>query len=250
MSNDPNTKQSDAKAVVAEKFDFLDGLPAVELLELFPSIDEVVEPYSALEGGSTVLDIALLRSLARRYSNCRFLEVGTWRGETVANLAQIAETCVSISLSDQSLQDLNLQNEIPIHRFFSHSLSNVTNFQADSQAFDFSQLHKNFDLIFVDADHSQEAVRIDTGNALPALFSQAQGTIVWHDYGFTEETINWEVFAGILEGLPSAAHKHLMHVTNTCCAIYAPWCTLSRGPMEYPKVPRSVFKVRVSGRNL
>jgi glycosyltransferase involved in cell wall biosynthesis len=73
--------------------------------------------------------------------------------------------------------------------------------------------------VFVDGDHSREGVEIDTRNAFK-LLRDDQSVIVWHDYGFTPERINWDVFAGILDGCPEERRGDLYQVSNTLCAVY------------------------------
>src|ERR1700719_3581279 len=62
------------------------GLPQIDLLELLPGLDETISPYSYLEGQALPTDIALLKGLARKRPGCRYLEIGSWRGESLANM--------------------------------------------------------------------------------------------------------------------------------------------------------------------
>src|SRR5437868_3501079 len=91
---------------VSDKYDLDYGLPVVDILELMPDSKEVIYPYSFLEGQATPTDLALLKGLARRRSDCRYLEIGTWRGESLANVASVAGECVSISLSDEEMKQM------------------------------------------------------------------------------------------------------------------------------------------------
>ena len=103
------------------------GLPQLDLLDFMPTREETIAPYSFLEGQATVPDLVLLKSLARRRPGCRFLEIGTWRGESLANVASVADRCVSISLSPEEMRAMGLTQEfIDAHGFFAHELRNVT----------------------------------------------------------------------------------------------------------------------------
>lgn len=223
------------------------GLPTIDLLDLFPGFEETVDPYSFLEGTSPCLDLALLKALARRIPNCRYLEIGSWRGESLANVAQVAAECISISLSDDEIRKSGCAEEfVTTSRFYSKGLSNVTHIGHDSQSFDFSPYANSIDLVFVDGDHSFECVRRDTQNA-HSLLRDEGSAIVWHDYGFSPERIRWAVYAGILDGTPVEKRKYLYHVSNTMCAIY------SREPITakqatHPQVPDKRFTVRISAR--
>ena len=92
-------------------------LPTIDLLTLIPDFSETVNPVSMLSNGSSIMDYALLRALARMYSPCRYLEIGTWRGESIANVSPIAEECYSIDLpkEDVNIREDRLDN---IHFFF------------------------------------------------------------------------------------------------------------------------------------
>jgi len=205
---------------VQKNYGFPNGLPSVNLLELFPDFEDTIQPYSFLDGSSLPTDMALLRGLAKK-NNCRdYFEIGTWRGESVAVVADIVENCVSLNLPDDEMRTMGLnENYIKMHRFFSKDLKNVKHLQANSLAFDFTQLNQKFDLIFVDGDHHTESIRSDTEKVFK-LLKDENSIIVWHDYGIGTETIRWNVLAGILDACPEEKRKYLYHVSNTLCAVY------------------------------
>src|SRR3954464_383354 len=124
---------------VQKKYNLPNGLPQVDLLTLFPSFHSTVEPYSFLDGTSSPLDLALLRSLAKEYSACRYFEIGTWRGESVANVAAVAKECITLNLPDDEMRKMGLNEEyISLHRFFSANLPNVQHLQHNSSTFNFN----------------------------------------------------------------------------------------------------------------
>lgn len=233
---------ADARKYVAEEYGHRHGLPVVDLLDLLPALEETVAPYSFLEGQALPTDIALLKGLARLSPGCRYFEIGSWRGESIANVASVAEECVSLNLSEEELRKLGFAEEfIKQHGFYSGNLGNVRHIEHNSHTFDFSALENRFDLVFVDGDHSREGVEIDTRNVF-RLLKDDQSVIVWHDYGFTPERINWPTFAGILDGCPKDKRKELYQVSNTLCVVY-----LNKNkelPGRYTKayeVPRRTF---------
>src|SRR5438067_9857090 len=61
------------------------GFGTINLFDVVETVDEVIEPYAFLEGGSLISDLMLLKALARKFHPCTYLEIGTWRGESVAN---------------------------------------------------------------------------------------------------------------------------------------------------------------------
>lgn len=242
-------EETDKRDYVIKKYGFFQGMPLVDLLSIFPDFSETLEPYSFLEGTSMLTDLALLKSLVRMHDECAYLEIGTWRGESIANVAKIAKDCVSLSLSDDEMRRFGLEKDvIKNNKFFSKNISNVEHIGHESRSFDFSKLNKKFDVIFIDGDHHYETVKIDTQNAF-RLLKDEKSVIVWHDYGFGPETIRWSVLAGILDGSPKDRLDSIYHISNTMCAVYM------RGNFKtcYLKkfdIPDKFFKVKISAEKL
>ena len=225
------------------------GLPQVDLLDLLPIVDETITPYTFLEGQAMATDIALLKGLARRVPNCRYLEIGSWRGESMANVASVAAECVALTLSAAEMAAFGYPAAaIASEGQFIKQLANVRTIHHNSQTYDFSAMRRSFDLIFIDGDHTQAGVAIDTRNAFPLLRDE-RSTIVWHDYGNTPETANAAVFAGIREGCTADQLEHVYHVSNTLCAIYTRQAVKSR-IAEFPAEPNKVFDLRLTARRI
>ena len=83
------------------------------------------------------------------------------------------------------------------------------------------QLNKKFDLIFIDGDHSTEAVRRDTKKMFSYL-NNDQSIIVWHDAKVDTEYPRYEVLLGIYQALPYEMHGNIYLVENSLCAVYIP----------------------------
>ncbi|HUL74544.1 MAG TPA: class I SAM-dependent methyltransferase [Vicinamibacterales bacterium] len=224
------------------------GLPTLDLLDLCPGFDEQVAPYAFLEGGSTPIDLALLRALARRYEPCRYFEFGAWRGESAANVAAIAAECISLSWSDAEIRQAGWDERyVAIARYFSRSLKNVVHLGHDSRTFDFAPYFGTCDLVFIDGDHSYDGVRSDTAHAF-RLLRDDRSVIVWHDYMRTPESeVQWGVVAGLLDGAPPEARRHVYHVSNTLCAVYVQG-EFRAAPAAAPAVPDKAFEVRIAVR--
>ncbi|HQN16550.1 MAG TPA: class I SAM-dependent methyltransferase [Bacteroidales bacterium] len=196
-----------------------DGLPTVDIMHYMPEGEDIF-PYSFLEGSSLPTDFALLRGICRKNNVEDYLEIGTWRGESVANVAPLAKNCYTLNLPDEEMRKSGLDEAyIAMHRFFSKDFPNVTHLQANSMTFDFASLNKKFDLIFLDGDHHAEAVAHDTRTAF-SLLKDEKSVIVWHDYGLSTETPRYDVLSGILDGCPPNCIEHLYHVSNTLCALF------------------------------
>jgi len=230
----------------AERHGFSRGLPETSIVGLFGQFEQMVRPYAFLGGGSTAMDLALLRLLAKQHKNCSYLEIGTWRGESLANAAQEAERCMSISLSDSMMSERGFGGPcVRTAKYYSKDLKNVEHIEANSLDYDFTPFRKSMDLVFIDGDHSYRAIVSDTRNAY-SLLRNRDSVIVWHDYrkGDPEGDICWETLAGILDGLPSSEHQHIFHVSNTLCAIFLRKPVAKCVP-EVPSVPKASFSVRI-----
>lgn len=211
--------EEEKKDYVIKKYSMPNGLPTIDI-SFFLENEAEISPYSFLEGTCLPTDLALLKGICKKFNTGDYLEIGTWRGESVANVAPLVKNCYSLNLSDNDLRSRDFNEDyINMHRFFSKDLPNVTHLQADSLTFDYSSLNKKFDLIFIDGDHHTEAIASDTKNAF-SLLKNDDSVIVWHDYGTGTETPRFNVLAGILDGCPEDKRKYLYHVSHTLCAIY------------------------------
>jgi predicted O-methyltransferase YrrM len=230
------------QAVIAD-YNLPKGLKSINIAQLLPSMNITVEPFAALEGGSTPIDLALLKGLAASKPACDYFEIGTWRGESVANVASVAGKCVTLNLPDETMIALGLDKRyVSLHRHFSKDLKNVHHLQGNSQTFDYSSIGK-FDLIFIDGDHHYESVKNDTANAF-SLLKNPNSIIVWHDYGNDPSDIRWDVFRGILDGTPAEARKHLYRVSNSLCAIYTTQHLAAEHPESF-QIPEKYFAIQV-----
>lgn len=199
-------------------------LPTIDILDLLGEVNETFVTVPG-PGGSPPWDMALLRALARRAGSpkgCEYLELGTFRGATVAAVAEIAKHVTTISLGRQQMLERGWHpNLVSSYMELVTDRTNLTEIQANTVGFNFKSLKKQFDLIFIDADHSYKAVVSDTKGAFSVL--HPNGTIVWHDYSHDTEDVRAEVLAGILVGTEKMKHDQLYHVSDTCCAIYLPY---------------------------
>lgn len=232
---------------VLKHHDLKYGLPVIDIVDLFPGFTQTVSPYAFLDGSCTPLDLALLRGLAEKYAVENYLEIGTWRGESVANVAPFVKQAVSINLSDEEMRAMGRgEDYISLHRYFSEGLPNVSHVQANSLSFDFGTLGKGFDMVFIDGDHHYEMVYSDTGKVLEVL-QEEKGIIVWHDYARNPEQVRWSVLAGILDGLPIAMRQKVYHISNTLCAVYLPQLpdTIQPKTLKANEQPSKYFSVEI-----
>lgn len=228
----------------------IEQLPSIDLLDLFPDLEEQIDSYSFLNGTSLVTDLILLKSLAKKYTDCTYLEIGSWRGESLVNVSSVTDDCTSLTLSSDDMRKLNFGEDfIKVHGAFSHHIESITRIEANSHNYDFNKLNKKFDLIFVDGDHSYEGVLNDTKKVFP-LRKSAKSVIVWHDYGFNTENTRYTTLKAILDGVPKELHKNLYHVSNTMCAVYIEDLNLPVGFTKFPTFPNKKFSLSVKGEKM
>lgn len=207
---------------VDKRYPFANGLPVVDLADLTGTSTGTVPVFAFLDGGSLPTDHFLLMNLASNIKDCKYFEIGTWRGESVANVARHAAHCTTLNLSDEQMRKAGMNEDyINLIGFFSNHLPNVTHLRGDTNNFDFAGLNQKYDLIFIDGDHHYEMVKNDTQKVFAHLVHD-RSIVVWHDYARNPETPRSEVFAGILDGLPAHLHQNLYHAGNTLSAVYSP----------------------------
>jgi predicted O-methyltransferase YrrM len=232
------------KKYVVKKYNLPDGLPMVQLHHLFPRFDVEIPVFAFLDGGSLPTDIALLMQFAANIPECNYFEIGTWRGESVVNVAHKAKHCTTLNLSDDEMQQIGMSEEyIALTAFFSKEKKNITHLRGNSKTYDFAGLNQKYDLIFIDGDHHYEMVKNDTARVFEYLVHE-KSIVVWHDYAKNPESVRFEVLAGILDGIPKHFQKTLFHAANTITAVYSSQ-SLQKGKLRYPVSPKNYFEVRI-----
>ena len=225
------------------------GLPLVDLTTVLPSFNETVSPYAFLGGGSLITDLALLKGLAKQHHNCFYFEIGTWRGESVSNVAEVTPNCYTLNMPDEALKQLGYSDEyVNQQEFFSKNISSITHLKGDSKSFDYSPYYGKYDLVFVDGDHHYDSVLNDTKIAFK-LLKDEKSIMVWHDYHNHTEASRWDVLRGILDGTPKTAINNIYHISNTMCAIYSKK-PLAVHPFKKMLTPNKVFEVKIEAKSI
>jgi hypothetical protein len=228
----------------------IEQLPTIDICDLFPDFSESINKYTFLEGTSLVTDILLLKLLARGFRACAYLEIGSWRGESIANVYEVTDDCTSVTLSEEEMREMKLGEDfIKVHGIYTKGLKNIKKIEHNSHTFDLSALNKKFDLIFIDGDHSYNGVLADTRKTF-SLRKESSSVIVWHDYGSSTERVRHSVLAAILSGVPEEYHKNLFHVSNTLCAVYMENNNLETGITRFPSFPNKNFIIKLSAEKL
>jgi hypothetical protein len=226
---------------VGKKFGLSDGFPVITMDQLGIKKTVSLGPMTFLDGGSLPTDMMLLAGLAEGIKECRYFEIGTWRGESVANVSSRSQSSYTLSLSDEELRSMGMHDKyISAHRQFSKGIANVTHLRANSMTFDFAELDQKFDLIFIDGDHHHDSIVSDTKNVFKHLVHD-QSIVVWHDYGFYPDRVRFEVMAAILDGAGKERSDRIYQVAHTLCAINTGQKLFSRAA-EFPADPLEYYK--------
>ena len=239
------TDEDTWKHYVDQKYGLTGGLPVVTLDQLVESKPVTIGPMTFLDGGSLPTDMMLLAGLAEKIKDCRYFEIGTWRGESVSVVASRAKTCHTLCLTDPQMRDMGMhERTIRSHRMFSENLDNVIQWRDNSRNFDFSQPGQSFDLIFIDGDHHYDTVKSDTEQVFKHL-THERSVVVWHDYGFHPDLVRYEVMAAILDGAGEERRDRIYHVAHTKSAIFTGE-KLSSTPADFPVIPAESYTLEIN----
>ncbi|MGE0560818.1 MAG: class I SAM-dependent methyltransferase [Flavobacteriales bacterium] len=227
---------------------YAQGFLIVELNQLLPEVNETIEPFAFLGGGSLPTDLLLLKGLAKQYPECFYFEIGTWRGESAANVSAVTPNVYTLNLTNQELTRLGYGEEyLKQQGLFSNKINTITHLRGNSTNFDFSPYYGKCDVVFIDGDHRYDGVLNDTKIAFK-LVKDDNSVIVWHDYINHSFDIRWDVVQGILDGCETNNLKHLYHVNNSLSAIFT---KKDLKPVSNKPIltPNKIFKVKIDSKN-
>ena len=223
------------------------SLPQIDIEQIGDRIPKKIETF-ILDGGSLITDLQLLSALAARKDMDSYFEIGTWRGESVHNVAKYIDDCTTINLSKEEMKSMGLSVEYAEqHAILSSKKPKILHLGANTKTFDFASLNKKFDLIFIDGEHSYEMVLNDTQKVFKHLLHE-NSIVVWHDYAYSPQNIRYEVFQAILDGVGSQNHSHLYHPKNTMCAVFTK-AKLISSAFDTMKFPEILFSVELEKKH-
>lgn len=140
------------------------------------------------------------------------LEMGSWKGRSTIAMASVAKRVFSVDTHE----NVNI-GELP--NTYREFMKNLVRYGVDHKILCYvgrfedivPKLHRPFDLVFIDGDHSLLAVARDTDLALKALTPYTspypRGVIAFHDYGLKELPGNPEVPFGVTEVVDDLAKR-------------------------------------------
>jgi hypothetical protein len=218
-------------------------IKTISIKDIFDNFNESIESYTNLADTSLPIDIAFIKSIIKSKENVDYLEIGSFRGESLVNVIPYTNSTYSISLGKEELYSIcKNQDFVEVESILlNKTYCNFTKIDHNSQTFDFESLNKKFDVIFVDGDHSENGVYLDTKNVFKLLKNE-ESVIIWHDFGHSPSDYRYDVIAGALKGMPKEEWGSIYRVRNTLCGIYSKKNILSTLDKNIYK-PNATFKV-------
>lgn len=195
----------------------------IDLGQLFLLTKELsCKELTFLCGGSLVLDYLFLKQVAILCKCKSFLEIGTYIGESINNMAACCEELYSVTAPPDapfSMRNWCQKYNLPDYSERLAYSEKIKHFYTDSKTFDFSSVGDKVDLYFIDGDHSYEGVPQDTQNVFANKKQSA--IVVWHDFKCSRNEYNTPVIQGVSDAIGEEFSK--VYVTdNNLCGIYLP----------------------------
>ncbi len=196
-------------------------LPVRTLDELFPGISEssVQLPANRIMREHLmvlpVTELLCIGAICRHINPRSVFEIGTYSGATTLVMA-INAPGAELHTLDLPPADIAASTKIGRHFRDGPHAPRIRQHLGNSATFNFAPFDEQLDLVFVDADHTYEAVRRDTENALRLV--RPGGLIIWDDYRWEEE---WSECAGVTRCLNEiAAVRPVFALAGTRLAIH------------------------------
>ena len=199
-----------------------------DVLDIFPNAKQAckiaVEHLPNADKSLPLHELAALALVTKVVNPEQIFEIGTYTGRTALNFAQNSpEDCIIWTLDSPSTETNALANapedniEQPSFIGMDYNGKDVEHkirqLHSDCSAFYFSQYFGKIDVVFVNGNHSYEAVKSDTANALRMV--KPNGYVIWHDFANYGNTNG--VTRAVLEALPG---DNVVQIATTQLAFY------------------------------
>jgi hypothetical protein len=148
---------------------------------------------------------SIIRDLGKQYHSPHVCEVGVFKGDFSAQLLNVLKPA-SLTLIDLSFESVTPENRCLLEE------SAVTRFITGDSSVTLGGFSKDFDIIYIDGDHSYDGVKKDIKSAKGAL--RPGGVLVFNDY-----TV-WSPQACCSNGVARAVNEFIIdegyEVTHFC----------------------------------
>lgn len=201
-------------AVAFEKTQRISRIRELYAEEIFEGISQISLPLSISNEAShheNHMDMMFVVAVAKHRNAKRIFEFGTYLGRTTVGLASIDADVVVTTLNLDPAEDTRYGPYIGRLIKDSPYRDRIKQIFSDSKKFDTKPYAESMDYIFIDADHSYDAVKNDTEKSLKML--APGGVIIWHDYAPKSPGVY-----GYLQEL--SLQRPLFRIKNTCLVLY------------------------------
>ena len=131
----------------------------------------------------TEMELLAISAIVKQMQARSAFEIGTADGRTTLNIANnMAAGGTVFTLNLPLDQDAGHTQDLPVGYHFSNQrlAASVVQLWGDSQTFDFSPYRQRCQIVFIDADHFEPGVSIDSQSAL-CLVDRNNSVVLWHD---------------------------------------------------------------------
>lgn len=184
--------------------------------------EESLKELTFMPGGSGILDYLFIKTVGEAIHAKRYLEIGTYIGESINVMTDVCEELISITApidAPYSMKAFCESMGVPDYSDRLTYNSKIKHIYYDSKKYDFASLPKDIDLFFIDGDHSYEGVLSDTRNIFG--IRNENSVVIWHDFYFADGFENAEVINAVHDALGSEFDN--VYVTDkNMCGIYLP----------------------------
>lgn len=191
---------------------------------------EGVEPNLNLKnicligGSSGILDYAFIRAVIKKYNLKKYLEIGSFIGESIEILYDLCDEIYSISLADDEKNSVEFFSKKDLENFtgyFLKSKSKLTRIIEDSLKLNFEKLNYAPELTFIDGLHTYKGVYSDTKNII-SIINMEENFIIWHDMKNSFREYNYDLLNAVYDALGEKYFKNVFLFDNNMCGIYVP----------------------------
>lgn len=167
------------------------------------------------------MDYALIYTLAKKYHLKKYLEVGTYIGESINILVDICDKCYSLTApldAEYSMTRFCKKFNMPNYSDRLTHHPKIVQFHANSFTFDFDKIEKDIDLYFIDAEHTYNGVYNDTKKIFK--HKKENSFVVWHDIKSSMDRERGMTLA--IRDVLGSDFENFYCCDNSSCGIYIP----------------------------
>ena len=208
-------------------------LPEIDLCEIVPDLENVTTSFPASQIQRTrgmvlpLVDLLSISAMCASRQPQRVFEIGTYPGSTTLLMAMNTAASAELFTLDLRVDDMpeswldangNPPFEAGVQFRDTPFQSKIRQLFGRSDTFDFSPYKGTIELVYIDANHSCDAVLRDSEIAFELV--SPDGIIVWDDYRWLPEH---SAVVGVTNALHQLSTSHdIRQLANTRLAVLLP----------------------------